>query len=223
MAIRLIHKHQRRDKTMTRNKRVAVLFVMVLLILALPVTALANKRIYKARLTTGAELHEVVGSAARGSAVFLATPSGMQFMIQVHGLSGAPWGAHIHAPATETQNAGVVVSLCGAPAPAAVATCTFDSDTGIMTVEGVITSSLLAQWGLPGATLFDYLDNGMAYVNVHTDLNPAGEVRGQIEARGEGQAGSTAENNKPPGPFTARAGSLTGEEGSIVYNWGLES
>jgi hypothetical protein len=159
-----------------------LLVVICLLLLAIPITALANKQVWKARLTTGAELHPVVDSQASGAAVFATNPDGsLHFMLQVRGLSGPVVGAHIHGPATEAENAPVAVTLCGNPAPAAVAECSVTD--GTLTVEGDLTSSLLAQWGLRGATLFEWLNTGMSYVNVHTPTNPAGETRGQIYPR----------------------------------------
>jgi hypothetical protein len=149
-------------------------------VIALPGSALAGKQIFKAGLTTGAELHEVVGSRARGNATFVARPDGLYFTVSVHYLSGQPMGAHIHAPADATMIAPVVLTLCGDPAPAAVAECTFDASTSRMLVQGMIGPSLLQQWGLTGAEFYNWLNNGTAYVNVHTALNPAGEVRGQV-------------------------------------------
>jgi hypothetical protein len=165
---------------MLGKKRILVVFILVVMFLAIPATAFANKRIWTAKLTSGAELHEVVDSSARGSLVMATFPDGtMHFMLSIHGLSGPVTGAHLHGPATTAENAPIIVSLCGAPAPAAVATCDTSAD-GTLSVSGVIDSNLFAQWGLPGGVLFDYLDNGMVYVNAHTALNPAGETRGQV-------------------------------------------
>lgn len=164
---------------MKNRKRIILLGLLLLLILALPASALASKNVYKARLSTGNELHEVSGSNAGGSALFGRTASGFRFTIIVRGLSGPATGAHIHGPATEAENGPVVVSLCGNPTPAAAVTCTM-TDSSTMQVDGVLTSSLMAQWGVTASTFQSWLDNGLLYVNVHTALNPAGEVRGQI-------------------------------------------
>ena len=165
---------------MNRNRKFIYFIILLALVMALPATALARKNVFKARLSTGAELHEVVGSSAQGSAVFGLAPDGMQFMLHVRGLSGPATGAHIHAPATASETAPVIISLCGHPAPAAFAECTTDA-SGTLTIQGHIGSSLMAQWGLGGAQLISYLESGTAYVNVHTSLDPAGEARGQIE------------------------------------------
>jgi hypothetical protein len=85
----------------------------------------------------------------------------------------------LHGPATEAENAGVLISLCGSPAPAALPVCNFDGDT--MDISGVLTSGLAAQWGLTSSEFNQWLDDGLVYVNVHTELNPAGEARGQLQ------------------------------------------
>lgn len=166
---------------MKRNRLMLTLLLVVMLTVAVTSTALAMKRLYKARLTTSAELHEVVGSSATGSANFARRPDGMSFVISVRGLSGPPTVAHVHAPATESQTAPPVITLCG-PAPSAVADCAanYDAANDAYRIEGVIGPSLLAQSGITGATFDGYLEDGLAYVNVHTGLNPAGEVRGQL-------------------------------------------
>jgi hypothetical protein len=166
---------------MSKFGRIVLALAIVAAVFALPSSALARKQVFKARLTTDAELHQVVGSTARGNATFVARPEGVQFTVAVYGLSGAPVGVHIHAPATAAQTASVVLTLCGNP-PAAVA-CAFDTNTNTMLIQGMISPSLLQAWGLTGAQLFDWFDAGLAYVNVHTALNPMGEVRGQIEAQ----------------------------------------
>lgn len=62
-----------------------------------------------------------------------------------------------------------------------VATCTMDGSTLI--IEGEINAALLAAWGVNPAEFMSWLNNGLAYVNVHTALNPAGEARGQVNPR----------------------------------------
>ena len=67
-------------------------------------------------------------------------------------LTGAPTAAHLHGPADATDNAGVLVPLDVAG-------------------EGEVTLT---------AEQAEQLAGGLVYVNVHTEANPDGEVRGQI-------------------------------------------
>lgn len=147
--------------------------LVITLLAALPSTASANKKLYKARLSTDAELHEVVGSSARGNFNLAATPTGYQFFLNVNGLSGPVTAAHIHGPATESEAAGVLTTLCGGPAPAAT-TC--EVVDGRLSISG----ELAGLQGISGAEFAALLDSGMTYVNVHTAQNPAGETRGQL-------------------------------------------
>jgi hypothetical protein len=136
--------------------------------------------VFKASLSTGAELHTVVGSTARGSFLLGFNPDGsMHFFLNVRNLSGAVSGAHLHGPATASQTAPVLLTLCGAgPAQASVATCTVTN--GLLSIEGDITSVQLAASGLAAKDFIDALEASLVYVNVHTALNPAGEARGQV-------------------------------------------
>ena len=87
---------------MKSTMRLLIVTLCVAAILAaLPSTAQAGKNLFKARLSTDAELHEVVGSTARGNFTLATTPSGYQFFLNVNGLSGPVTGAHIHGPAGE--------------------------------------------------------------------------------------------------------------------------
>src|SRR5512139_2933128 len=104
------------------NKRLVLMVVMVFLILALPSTALANKKIWFASISSNNEVPPATNSNAKGSAFFGTNFGGgdMTFGVQVQGLTGAPTRAHIHYPAAPGQNAPVEITLCGTPAPAAV-------------------------------------------------------------------------------------------------------
>lgn len=168
---------------MNRKHRFLFVFVVLALLVMLPSAAFASKQVWKARLTTSAELHDVVNSSAAGSLLVGTNPDGSpRFTLFVHDLSGPATAAHIHGPADETQNASPVVTLCGnGPTAPVVATCTMDASGNLM-IEGDIRGANLAA-GVTGAQLFDWLDNGLLYVNVHTALNPAGEARGQIYPR----------------------------------------
>jgi len=143
----------------------------------------ASKRMYTTKLSYANELHQVVGSVARGSGAIATNINGdgYTFQLVVRGLSSAPTGVHLHAPATTTANAPVIITLCGNPAPSALggACPALDSD-GVFAIQGLMTSGLAAAWGLSGAQFQDWLENELVYINVHTALNPAGEVRGQL-------------------------------------------
>jgi hypothetical protein len=79
-------------------------------------------------------------------------------------LTGVPIAMHIHSPASTTENAGVIVPLGPYSFPA-------ENPTNGGVIIGDIpyptneVSNLLA---------------GLAYVNIHTALNPGGEIRGQL-------------------------------------------
>jgi hypothetical protein len=164
---------------MKSMRRILLLGLLAAVVFALPLTVLANKRIFLATLTTEAELHEVVDSDARGSGFIGSTPnSGFRFGLQVHNLSGDAVAVHIHGPATPEENGPVVVTLCGAPPPAILPQCTMQD--GVLVISGTITTQLQ---GMTPQQFVQALDGGLLYFNVHTQLNPAGEVRGQIIPR----------------------------------------
>ncbi len=96
----------------------------------------------------------------------------LQFRLRVAAIENAT-AAHIHlAPAG--KNGPVVVTLFPGPKKEG----TF---SGIL-AEGVATASDLSVplAGQPMSALLDKMRAGEAYVNVHTDKYPAGEIRGQI-------------------------------------------
>ena len=87
----------------------------------------------------------------------------LKFTLYWNALTGTPTGAHIHGPAPRGMNAGIKHDFF-APFPKTVA----GSYSGATLVDGV-------------SIIEDSLLQGRYYFNIHTALNPGGEIRGQIE------------------------------------------
>lgn len=132
---------------------------------------------FRAHLTGAQEVPPVITSA-RGQTVFQLNRERTQlrFRLIVANLNDVTM-AHIHlAPAG--ANGPVVVWLYpSAPPPQHIPGTT----NGVL-ATGVITSADLVGplAGMDLLDLVEYLQTGGAYVNVHTTLFPAGEIRGQI-------------------------------------------
>jgi hypothetical protein len=71
------------------------------------------------------------------------------------GLSGPAIGAHIHGPGEQGANAGIVLR--------------FESVASPTTLSATLTDAQAAD-----------LLAGKLYVNIHTELNPGGEIRGNL-------------------------------------------
>jgi hypothetical protein len=80
----------------------------------------------------------------------------LRFTITYRGLTGQATAGHIHGPASPGANAGVIVPFAVPEAPI----------SGTATLTDDQAAALLA---------------GQTYVNIHTDANKSGEIRGQIE------------------------------------------
>jgi hypothetical protein len=96
----------------------------------------------------------------------------ISYDIQVEDLEGATQ-AHIHQGG-EGENGDVVVSLFNSTEPTDVNDGTledgdFASEDFVGPLQGQNMSALV-----------ELMDNGQAYVNVHTEANPDGEIRGTI-------------------------------------------
>lgn len=103
---------------------------------------------------------EVPQNNSAGTAIGTLSLEGtnLTYHVTFSGLSAPATGAHIHAPASATNSAGVVIPFS---APAATA--------GTISGTASLTPDLVAD-----------IVNGNAYVNIHTTNNPGGEIRGQI-------------------------------------------
>lgn len=117
-----------------------------------------------------------VETTATGSATFERADGVVAYAINVQNITGVT-AAHIHGPAGAGQNAGVIVGLFTGP----------EGGTGDVTgslVTGTFTASnLSANAGVSMDSLLVLMRNGQAYVNVHTAVNPGGEIRGQITSQ----------------------------------------
>ena len=122
---------------------------------ALAGPAFADK--YKATLNAKSEVPPNA-SAATGTANINYDPATkkLSWTLTYSGLTGPATAAHFHGPAEAGKNAGVAVAIPNA---------------GKSPAEGSAT--------LTDAQAAD-LVAGKYYVNVHTQANPGGEIRGQV-------------------------------------------
>ena len=84
------------------------------------------------------------------------TTKTLSWTVDYSGLSGPATAAHIHGPADPGGNAGIVVPFSGNLASPIKGSAT-------------LTDAQIAQ-----------LEAGKWYINIHTDANKAGEIRGQL-------------------------------------------
>jgi len=118
------------------------------------------------------ERPEPVASNATGSATFELMANGtVGFKIDVSGLTGATM-AHIHTAVADSAG------------PIAVTLFTSAVPTGPLTgtlVSGAFAPSNIQLNGVSFDSLLTLMRLGRTYVNVHTQLNPDGEIRDQIQ------------------------------------------
>jgi hypothetical protein len=132
---------------------------------------------------TGDEEVPAVTTSGMGTAWILADPQALtvRWHVEYEGLTGPATGAHFHGPAEAGANADVVLDLTGGDAAGGL-----DSP-----IEGEAT---LTQ------EQFDQLIGGMWYINVHTEANPGGEIRGQVLTKDGDDAAAPAGGAAPAAP-----------------------
>jgi plastocyanin len=133
----------------------------------------SNTPAFVALLNGANERPNPVTTNGRGFASFTQSGGTVSYVVTFSGLTAPPIMAHIHGPGNASQAVGVLVDF---------------PTTGQTINNGVLTgtftaASIRAAAGQPAISLDSLLTlmrNGNAYVNVHTPLNPGGEIRGQI-------------------------------------------
>jgi hypothetical protein len=173
---------------MTRTNRI----LTSVLALACLATSAEAARSRKASATlVGIEEVPAISTPAGGSfeATLNSAETQLTYTVTYANLRGAVLQSHIHF-AQKGVSGGIMVFLCTNLANGPVGTPTCPTTGSPLTVSGTVDSSDVvgpASQGI-GATDFAALvkaiKGGTAYANVHTDLFPAGEIRGQIRYQG---------------------------------------
>ncbi len=155
---------------------------------------LATAVIFTADLD-GAQVNPPVGTAATGTGVVILRPglSEVKYIFAYQGLSGPlSAGGHIHV-GPPGQSGPVVKSVA------------FSGDSASNLIQG--------EWKVNDSVqpltsaLIDSLVAGRLYVNFHTSVNPAGEIRGQLKAEGGTAFGATLSgDDEVPPVLSAGAG-----------------
>lgn len=152
---------------------------------ALMAPLMANAVVYQ--FNAGLNAANEVGTPSTSSATGVATlfyndfgtasfaDDRYDFSLSVFGLSGgtiagtAASAFHIHGPAAINQNGPVQISLSAAPF------VSFNTGSTLLVGGSGVAPPVIAD-----TSFLSMLRGGLAYVNVHTALNPSGDVRGQL-------------------------------------------
>ena len=159
----------------------------VLLTLLVATGSASAAEVHLAATLRGFEEVPVVSSAAGGT--FTATLSDDRSSIEYevnYTLSGHILQAHIHIGQKDV-NGGIMIWLCSnlasPPTPPGTQACPDSPGT----IHGTITAANVvgpAGQGISPGEFFEAqraILRGVAYANVHSDLFPGGEIRGQIQ------------------------------------------
>ncbi|MDQ4073380.1 MAG: CHRD domain-containing protein [Thermoproteota archaeon] len=162
----------------TKNNSIAIFFTIFMILgSAVAMSVLSNTSIAFAKHELVANLsgqEEVppVDTQATGMAEFTPViPSNetVDFNVNATNIQGVTAG-HIHN-APQGENGEVVVTLFN-----------FDSPQNEVSENGTITAEVL-EGPMQGKTMADLITamkDGSTYVNIHTEQNPNGEIRGQL-------------------------------------------
>ena len=116
---------------------------------------------------TGANEVPANTTAGTGEAWIIIDPqnNSVRWTVTYEGLTGPATGAHIHGPAAEDANADVIIDL------------------GTGDTAGRYDSPIQGETTGLTAEQMTQVEAGQWYVNIHTEANPAGEIRGQVEVK----------------------------------------
>lgn len=113
-------------------------------------------------LAGAAERPTPVVTAATGTAALTLTRNTLTFTMEYAGLGGPAIMAHIHGAATAAETGGIIIDL-------------EPFNGGAFGTSGTLAGSVVLTPEQKAVLL-----SGLSYVNIHTDANQGGEIRGQI-------------------------------------------
>jgi len=160
-----------------RHARVTAL-ALVLLVGCESITEQPQRVGMRASLAGGTVRPDTVATSASGSfdGILSSVPE-FSYALEFAGLSSAPSAAHIHGPADTNQVAGILLDLSALPA-GHTGSAQFDAASGLAT--GTIDLNAAITATVSGDSLHALLRAGRVYVDVHSAIHGAGELRGQI-------------------------------------------
>jgi CHRD domain len=171
-------------------KRLSIFFLVMA---GLLVTATVAGAEQISALLTGYEESPAVSTTGRGEFTATIAPDGdtIAYTETFSGLQAPVTQSHIHVGQLSV-NGSVVIFLCQTasnPDPTGLAPqCPQEGTvTGVITSADVIQGSMAPQQLSAGdlAAVITALRAGAAYANVHTQVSPGGEIRGQIRTVGK--------------------------------------
>jgi hypothetical protein len=168
---------------------VLLLAIIVLTLAAAPADAQGNNRRFVTNLR-GFEEVPAISTLGRGrfEATVSEDGSEMDYSLVYSNLTGNVLQAHIHL-GQEGVNGGIMVFLCTnlGNGPAGTPACPSPGTEVSGTIVAADVVAAAAAQGIPAGQLGPVLRamrGGVTYVNVHTNVYPAGEIRGQLDFRG---------------------------------------
>jgi CHRD domain-containing protein len=161
-----------------------LLLFVVLLAAAVPVHAQGGTAVTRLR-----GFEEVPALSTPGGGFFTATinedGTEMSWELRYFNMEGNVTQAHLHF-AQKGVNGGIMVFLCSnlGNGPLGTQVCPTDNGTVSGTIRAIDIIGSAAAQGIAPGELFSVLRGmrgGVVYANVHTNIFPGGEIRGQVQ------------------------------------------
>jgi hypothetical protein len=173
----------------------------------------SSEKEFSARLTGDKEVPPVdTDTTGRIRLTANSQQDALDYQLSVSNLNGVATGAHIHTGSTGTNGPVVAnLNIRGTFAGASASASAGGSDGSAMTstsTGGTITSADLKGplAGKQVSDLIQLIEDGKAYVNVHTTQHPNGEIRGQLTSS---SSSSSDTGNQDDGSLASATASIS--------------